>query len=76
MPPRRLSHAQIAEDLEARIDAGEYPVDEKLPSYRELAAIYSVSIATVQRAIGLLRHTGVLEGVPGVGVYVSRRPRT
>lgn len=41
MPPRRLTHPQIADDLAARIDAGEYPVGSKLPTYAELRDIYS-----------------------------------
>lgn len=73
MPPRRLNHAQIAKDLSERIHSGEYVVGSKLPSYSELADIYSVSVATIQRALALLRHTGVVEGVAGVGVYVARR---
>lgn len=71
MPPRRLNHAQIAEDLKARIEAGEYKMGDKLPSYKELADMYSVSIATIQRALAALRFAGIVEGVPGVGVYVA-----
>lgn len=75
MPPRRLNHAQIAEDLQARIESGDYKAGEKLPSYRELMEIYSVSHATIQRALGILRYTGAVEGVPGVGVFVAAGPR-
>lgn len=73
MPPRRLTHPQIADDLIARIEAGEYKVGSKLPTYAEMADIYSVSIATIQRAISMLRATGHVEGIAGVGVYVRRR---
>lgn len=76
MPPRRLNHVQIAEDLAARIDAGEYKVGEKLPTYRELSDMYSVSHATIQRALGVLRFAGIVEGFPGVGVFVARRAAT
>jgi len=72
MPPVRLTYQQIAADLAARIAAGEYDAaDGLLPSYAKLADLYSVSVATVQRAIALLRDRGVVVGIPGRGVYVT-----
>ena len=72
MPPRLLTHPAIARDLAERIEAGEYPTGSKLPTYRELCEMYSVSHATIQRAMMLLRAQGVVEGVSGVGVYVIK----
>lgn len=74
MPPRRLNYRQIADDLAARIAAGEYSADEPLPSYAELAVMYSASVATAQRAYALLRDRGVVVGIPGVGVFIADRP--
>lgn len=65
-----LSHRGIADDIQARIEADEYPPGAKLPSYRELAALYSVSISTAARAVGLLRDRRLVEGSSGRGVYV------
>src|SRR5258705_7812809 len=48
-----------ARDLQARIDAGEYPPDTKIPSYAQLAALYSVGVTTVQRAILILQKASV-----------------
>lgn len=70
MPPAHMSHSAIAADLKARIAGGEYQPGTRLPSYRELAALYSVSPATVRRAIALLREDGAVEGHPGKGVFV------
>jgi GntR family transcriptional regulator len=67
---RSLSFQQIADDLAARIDSGEYPPGAKLPSYSNLADLYTVSVATAQRAILILRTRGLVEGEPGRGVFV------
>ncbi|MFG2057864.1 winged helix-turn-helix domain-containing protein [Micromonospora sp. NPDC048930] len=73
MPARRLTYEQIAEDLAARIVAGEYPPHTPLPSMRELAILYSVSVPTIQKAHIILRERRLTYGVPGAGVYVEER---
>lgn len=73
MPARRLTYEQIADDLAARIVAGEYPPHTHLPSQREIAALYSVSVATVEKVHILLRARGLTYGVPGRGVFVAER---
>jgi GntR family transcriptional regulator len=69
--PIPLSFREIADDIAERIRRGEYPPGEKLPSYPELADLYSVSVSTVQRAIGLLQHDGIVKGAQGRGLYVT-----
>lgn len=71
--PRRMSYEQIADDIAARIESGEYPPDSQLPSNRQLAELYSVSIATAQRVAIVLRAKGLTYGVPGRGVFVRGR---
>jgi len=71
---KRLSYRQIAADLLARIGAGEYPPGAAIPSYRQLSRTYGVSMGTAQSAVRLLRLLGVLYGVAGRGVFVSRPP--
>lgn len=71
MPARRMTYVQIADDLADRIARGEYQPHEQLPSYAELGQIYSVSVSTAQRAVGLLRDRGVVYGWPGKGVFVA-----
>jgi len=70
MPPERLTYRGIALDLEKRIKAGDYPPGSRLPSYRELAELYSVSPTTGQAAIRELRAMGYTDTVLGVGVFV------
>lgn len=72
MPALPLSYADIAADITARIEAGEYEPGAKLPSYSQLADLYSVSISTAARAVALLRDRGVAVGAPGRGVYIRQ----
>ena len=69
--PRRMTYRQIADDIAARIATGEYPPESKIPSYSQLSQLYSVSIATVQRALLVLHAKSVVYGEPGRGVYVK-----
>jgi DNA-binding GntR family transcriptional regulator len=81
MPPRRLTWREIADDLIERIKAGEYdrPDDPdehgKIPSYRQVAALYAVSESTAHRAISRLTDRGWIESVPGRGNYVREEMR-
>ena len=71
VPPTRLSYRQIADDLAARIAAGEYLPGSRLPSYSQIAAIYSVSVTTAQSAVRLLHERGLTRGEPGRGTFVA-----
>lgn len=74
MPPKQLTYEEIADDLEARIVSGEYPAESKLPSYRDLAAIYGVNVSTIGRAMALLRDRELVYGQQGRGVFVEPEP--
>jgi DNA-binding GntR family transcriptional regulator len=65
-----MSYREIADDLQRRVRAGEYPAGSPIPSYTNLARAYGVSESTVQRSIILLRDRGVVEGRTGRGVFV------
>ncbi|MBM7083587.1 GntR family transcriptional regulator [Micromonospora sp. MMS20-R2-29] len=71
MAVRRLTYEQIADDIAARIAAGEYPPHTALPSVRQLAALYSVSTGTIDKVQIVLRTRGLTYGVPGRGVFVE-----
>ena len=71
MPAIPLSYSDIAADITARIKAGEYEPGAKLPSYTQLADLYTVSFSTAARAVALLRDRGVVVGAPGRGVFVK-----
>ncbi|WP_330438845.1 winged helix-turn-helix domain-containing protein [Micromonospora sp. NBC_00821] len=69
--PIPMSSRQIADDVSDRIRAGEYPAGSRLPTLRELAELYSVSVSTIQRALELTRDRGLTVGRAGSGVYVA-----
>lgn len=70
-PARRMTYEQIADDLAARMASGEYPPHTKLPSNRQLADLYSVSMGTIAKVHIVLRSLGLTYGVPGAGVFVE-----
>lgn len=57
-----MGYRKIAADLQDRIGRGEHPPGTKLPTYAELAALYSASVSTVQRAVMLPQAQGVIVG--------------
>ena len=69
MPPR-YRYEEIADDLQKRIEAGEFPPGSRLPSRRELIAHYEVTEPVIDRAMQILRIKGFTETLAGVGVFV------
>ncbi|MFF5277533.1 GntR family transcriptional regulator [Streptomyces sp. NPDC000133] len=61
---------EIASNLRARIDAGEFPPGSKLPSTRELSEQYAISAQAIARVVSLLKGDGLVEGRQGAGVFV------
>lgn len=72
--PLRL-YRQIAGQIAALIDRGEYPVGTKLPAERELAALLGVSRASVREAIISLEIAGLVEVRVGTGIFVRQPER-
>ncbi|TPQ34063.1 GntR family transcriptional regulator [Bradyrhizobium guangdongense] len=66
---RRL-YRQIADQLRALIDSGEYAVGSRLPTERELAEQLKVSRPTVREALIALEVEGRLRIRVGSGIYV------
>jgi len=69
-PPFRLMAAEITE----KIKSGELAPGAKLPSTRELADAYGVSMGTAYRALSLLHERDLIIGQPGRGTYVAEHP--
>ncbi|HYN95826.1 MAG TPA: winged helix-turn-helix domain-containing protein [Pilimelia sp.] len=70
-----LDYRGIADDVASRIASGEYPPGTKIPSYSQLADLYSVSVSTAQRAVIVLRERGLVVGAQGRGVYVREKDK-
>jgi GntR family uxuAB operon transcriptional repressor len=71
--PLRL-YRQIASQIEALIDSGEFPPGSRLPAERELAAILGVSRTSVREAIISLEIAGLVDVRVGTGIFVSTKP--
>lgn len=65
-------YEEIADDLRKRITDGEFPPGTRLPSRRELTDHYDVSTPVIDRSMQILRILGVIDTLPGVGVYVRK----
>lgn len=72
VPPSR----QIAEQLRKQIESGEIPAGRRIPSLRELCDTHEVAMITVQKAIKILKDDGLVESVPGMGVFVREVSNT
>jgi len=68
-------YRQIAADLRARIESGEFPPGSMLPAERRLETHYGAAQATVRHAIDVLREAGLAEPEHGVGVWVREPPQ-
>lgn len=65
-------YEQIAAELRAAIESGEYAPGDRLPGERALAARYGVAAMTVRQALAVLRSEGSAEARQGSGVFVQR----
>jgi GntR family transcriptional regulator len=65
-------YRQIKEDLASRIESGELPAGEALPSERELCERYGVSRPTLRQATQDLVRDGLLVVRRGVGTFVAQ----
>lgn len=63
-------HVQLRHLVVAAIERGEFPPGSLLPTERELAARYGISLSPVRQALLDLVRAGVLRRVPGSGTFV------
>lgn len=71
---RTIRYREIADDLRARLETGEFPPGRLLPSEADLSETFKVSRVTVRRALELLRDEGMLDSRQGVGWFVAGDP--
>ncbi|MCE7481198.1 GntR family transcriptional regulator [Microbacterium profundi] len=64
---------QVHRDLRQRIEVGEFVPGNRLPSEAELVTAYTVSRATVRRAIEALIADGYVHSRRGSGTFVNKR---
>lgn len=67
-------YVQLADDLAAKIESGDYPAGSRLPGEAELAERYEVAKMTVRRALEVLRERGMVGTLHGRGTVVLDPP--
>jgi len=65
---------QLADLLRGRIQRGEYGPGSTLPTERELSRLHKVSVATVRRALAVLRGEGLIRTARGEPSTVRTAP--
>src|SRR5690242_1877043 len=70
-PPK---YAQVIDEIQRRIESGEYPPGSLLPSEHQLSAEFGTARPTVVRALRVLRQDGWIETQQGKGSFVRGRP--
>ena len=66
-----FKYERIAEDIQNKIQKGEYLADEKLPQEMELCRQYDASRITIREALDLLVYRGLITRRRGAGTYVK-----
>lgn len=69
-------YVQLRTVLKDMIDSKKLSVNDKLPSERELVALYGVSRITVRQAVKDLETLGLLQTRAGKGIYVTEPQAT
>ncbi len=65
-------YCQLKNLILEKIDSGEYPEEEKIPSEQELCERYEISRPTVRQAISELTNNGCLYKKKGKGTFVAK----
>lgn len=67
-------HKEIADELRDKINSGEYKPGERLPTEPELESLFNASRNTVRLAVSILVHEGLIQLLPGRGMFVPEGP--
>lgn len=70
---KKTLYQVIYEDITKAIESGEYKIGDKLPSEKELATQYGVSMITSKRALEMLVDDNQIVRMPGLGSFVTDR---
>ncbi|MBW0448268.1 GntR family transcriptional regulator [bacterium M00.F.Ca.ET.228.01.1.1] len=69
-------YIQLATLFRRRIEAGQWPVGEQIPTVDELAEECAVARATVRQALGLLEDEKLIERFRAKGTFVIQKPQS
>ena len=74
MDSTKAAYKRIEADLRGQVAGGRWPAGAMLPSRRDLAREYEVSLVTLDRAIGPLLADGILRADDRRGTFVAQAP--
>ncbi len=64
---------QVYDTILLKIDQGDWPLESRIPSERDLAKSFGVGRSTVREALNTLREQGILKSVTGSGHFVKSK---
>jgi GntR family transcriptional regulator len=64
----------VVNDILARIVSGHLKAGDRLPSRRQMARDYDVSVSTIDRALTVLHYLGRIRGHQGMAMWVAELP--
>lgn len=67
-------YVQVADDIQARVRAGQLRPGARLPGEREMAEQYRIAYGTARRVIQELRDRGLAQTVPSKGTFIVGPP--
>ena len=68
-------YIQLASLFRRRIEAGDWPIAEQMPTVDDLAAECGVARATIRKALDMLQAEGLIDRYRAKGTFVRQRPR-
>ena len=68
-------YIQLATLFRRRIESGEWPIGEQIPTIDDLVLECGVAKATIRQALGLVEAEGLIERFRAKGTFVKRRPQ-
>jgi GntR family transcriptional regulator len=71
----RSKTQRIIDEITEQITSGQLKPGDQLPSTAELRAHYGVSLSVVRNAVQWLKAKDLVEGLSGVGVFVTDQPK-
>lgn len=66
-------YIQLKNEIAEKIKNGEWEIDSKIPTEKDLMEYYKVGRATVREAVSLLVNQGFLYKRQGIGTFVNRK---
>jgi GntR family transcriptional regulator len=70
----KSKYLEIIEEIEAKINSGEWPIGTQLPSEPELVDLFHYSRGTIRQALDDLARQGIVSRRSGSGTFIMRTP--